>query len=158
MLLTILVFAFGARAQQQPLEPEATFDDWAKACEEIPQGGRKCFVFQNVTTQDGTRPIVTLTVLKVPEAARPILLLTVPLGVFLPQGLGMSIDGNEPLRIPLQICSPNGCQSQFEFPDKLLGAFKAGNNGTVKMFDPGGKEVNVPFSLKGFTKALASIS
>ena len=146
-----------AYAQQTPIKPVATFGDWAKACETGENGQQECFAFQNVTTKDGSRGILHLTVIKIPQATRPIMVITVPLGIFLPRGLSMSIDGAKPARIPVQVCSTNGCQSQFEMPEELLGSFRAGLEGTVTMFDPSGKDVKVPFSLKGFTKALGSL-
>jgi invasion protein IalB len=147
--------------QQQPqkLVPEATYGDWAKACQDAPSGGgRECFVFQNAPQGEGTRQILNMTMLRVPQAKGPIMILTVPIGVWLPRGLAISIDGAKPIRVPLQICAPRGCQSQFEMPDDLVNSFKAGLKGNVQMFDPAGKEVNVPFSLNGFTAALGSLS
>jgi len=156
-LVAATLFAGSSLAQQTPVEPIATFGDWAKACETGESGQQECFVFQNITTQDGSRGILHITVIKIPQADNPVMVVTVPLGIFLPRGLAMSIDGAKPTRIQVQVCSTNGCQSQFKMPAAVLGSFKAGLKGTVQMFDPSGKEVKVPFSLKGFTKALASL-
>jgi invasion protein IalB len=156
-LALTMFLADSAQAQQTPVEPVATFGDWAKACETGESGKKECFLFQNITTQDGSRGILHMTVIKIPEANNPIMVITVPLGIFLPRGLALSIDGAKPTRIQVQVCSTNGCQSQFQMPDAVLGSFKAGLEGTMQMFDPSGKEVKVPFSLKGFTKALASL-
>jgi len=157
ILALAMFFAGSAQAQQTPVEPVATFGDWAKACETGESGAKECFAFQNITTQDGSRGILHMTIIKVPEADNPIMVVTVPLGIFLPRGLALSIDGAKPTRIQVQVCSTNGCQSQFQMPAEILNAFKGGLKGTMQMFDPSGKEVKVPFSLKGFTKALASL-
>jgi len=157
-LAVVALFAGSAQAQQKAVKPVATFGDWAKACDSVESGKQECFVFQNVTTKDGSRGILQITVIRVPQADNPIMVVTVPLGIFLPRGLAMSIDGAKPTRIQVQVCSTNGCQSQFQMPEAVLGSFKAGIKGTMQMFDPSGKEVNVPFSLKGFTKALESLS
>ena len=156
--LAVAALAAGsAQAQQTPVEPVATFGDWAKACETSESGRKECLVFLEIKTQDGSRGMLNLTVIKVPEATLPIMVVTVPLGIYLPRGLAMSVDGAKPSRIPIQVCSTSGCQSQFQMPEAILNSFKAGLEGSLQMFDPSGKEVKVPFSLKGFTKALASL-
>jgi len=159
--LTLALFVpITAHAQQQPAaptQPDEVFDDWAKVCGDNPETNQKeCFIFQNVTTQEGQR-ILHLTVLKFPGAPGPIMVVTVPLGVYLPPGLNMTIDGGNARPIEVQICTGNGCQAQVEMNDAVMQSFRAGIQGSMKMFDPEGREVNVPFSLKGFTAAYNSL-
>ena len=155
--LIVAAALFAAEPAHAQSAPVATYGDWAKSCETGGSGQKECFVFQNIKTKDGSRAMLNLTVVKLPQATQPVMVLTVPLGIFLPRGLSMSVDGAKPSRIQIQICSTSGCQSQFEIPDTVLKSFKGGLKGTVTMYDPSGKEVKVPFSLKGFTKALASL-
>lgn len=155
--LTVAAVLFAAGPAHAQSAPVATFGAWTKTCETGGSGRKECFVFLNIKTKDGSRGMLNLTVIKVPQTTKPVMVVTVPLGIFLPRGLSMSIDGAKPSRIQIQICSTSGCQSQFEIPDAVLHAFKGGLKGTVTMYDPSGEEVKVPFSLRGFTKALASL-
>ncbi len=148
------------QAQQQPaaqLTPEEVFGDWAKVCQDAPDGGRQCIAVHNAAPAEGTPRILHISLIKIPEAQRPLLQLSVPLGVWLPQGLSLSVDGSKAVAIPLQICIGNACQVQFEMPDEMLNTFRNGLQGNVKMFNAAGQEVNSPFSLKGFTAALGSL-
>lgn len=149
----LAIAPFSAAAQ----DVQETFGDWSKSCAANDAGNTECFIFQNINNKESNKRMLHLTVVRLPEAERPILVMTVPLGVLLPPGLEITVDGGNASRLPVQICAPQGCQSQVQFSETLLGAFRAGVNGNVKMRSPTGEEVNVPFSLKGFTAALNSL-
>ena len=139
-------------------ERRENYGDWTKVCTPNAAGVEECLIFQSITSRDTGRTVLHITAIRIPEAPRPIMVVTVPLGVYLPPGLNLSIDGGAPQKLPIQICGPEGCQSQFEMPQSLFDAFKAGLNGSMVMFDPDGRDVAVPFSLKGFTSAINSLN
>ncbi len=85
-------------------------------------------------------------------------LFTVPLGVFLPAGLRLKVDGHDDTkRLPYQFCNRDGCRAGFVLDEPWFGLFKGGLKATVTVRMPGGKDVTVPLSLKGFTKGVEAI-
>jgi len=154
-LAALLMVAGTSASAQTPTQEN--FGDWSKTCATGESGGQECFIFQNINAEKTGKRILHLTVVKVPDVPRPIMIFTVPLGVLLPPGLEVVIDGQPAGRVQIQICSESGCQSQIQFSEELLVKFRAGLKGAVNLIDPSGKTVTVPFSLKGFTKALNSL-
>ena len=53
--------------------------------------------------------------------------ITVPIGVYLPAGVGVEIDGTAIGRLGYELCSPQGvCVATTFLNEELLGKFKAG--------------------------------
>ena len=82
----------------------------------------------------------------------------VPLGIALPVGLRISVDGAPGQNLGFQTCDQAGCYVGEPFPDDLLSAMKAGNVVSISFEDNQKRPIKLDFSLKGFTKALTDIS
>ena len=83
---------------------------------------------------------------------------TVPLGLFLPAGLTLKVDGRDDIkRLQYQICTRDGCRAGFPLDDRWLALFRGGLNGTVTVRTLRGNNVTMPLSLKGFTKGVQAI-
>lgn len=92
------------------------------------------------------------------ETDQPLLLVTAPLGIFLPQGLAVSVEGLEqPVRFGVQHCDAGGCLAFTPMTDEMISAFKKGTEAQVTFFDLQKRAINVPLSLKGFTKGMAEL-
>ena len=141
-----------ARAQDQVQQYEA----WSFACS-AETGGQECVIFQELLDPANNQPVARLTVIKLPSAAQPVLVATTPLGVLLQPGLKIFIDQQEIGSMPLQVCIQPGCRSEVEMPAELLDRFKFGVSGKLQLVRPNGQQLQVPFSLKGFTAALAAL-
>ena len=61
-------------------------------------------------------------------------------------------------RLAAERCLPDGCKFGLALEKDRLWTFKAGNAGRVVFQDAGGRNINVPFSLKGFTAAFNSLT
>lgn len=93
------------------------------------------------------------------ETDRPVLLVTAPLGILLTQGITVSVDGLEkPLRFAVQRCDAGGCLAYTAMSEEVVTAFKKGIKAEVTFFDPQRRAINVPLSLKGFTKGMAELN
>lgn len=83
---------------------------------------------------------------------------TVPIGVYLPAGVGVEIDGSAIGRFGYELCSPQGvCVATAFLNDDLLGKFKSGGASKFYIKDVRGRDGIFDLSLKGFTKAYESL-
>ena len=141
----------------QPVQGQK-FGDWAAKCE-IPQGASKqrCFIFQKLVAKQNRRELMLIAV-SVPEKQKARVTLNVPLGVFLPSGLQLNVEGADPLKIALQICLANGCKAAALLPEPLVKAMKSADAGRLLMLNSQRRQVALPISLKGFSAGLAALA
>ena len=84
--------------------------------------------------------------------------ITVPIGVYLPAGVGVEIDGTAIGRLGYELCSPQGvCVATTFLNEDLLGKFKAGAAAKFYIKDIRGRDNVFDLSLKGYTKAYESL-
>lgn len=153
-----------------PAVQSTRFDDWYYRCAEIKAADGKalsqCEVAQIAQVKQGEENVnvLTLAIAKTaPEAGKKPsdneLLLTalVPLNVVLPIGLGLAADGKDVVTIPYRNCNQAGCWAQQKLDQKILGALQKGTSGEARLRLMNGQNINLKFSLKGFTKALAEL-
>ncbi len=136
------------------LEEGQQFQDWTVGCERLPGMDReRCFIYQTVVNQDTDEPVLQMAVGYLPMddgREQPAALLTVPLGVALPPGIGLSVDGGEMIRLPYERCVPSGCIAGFPLEDDMLNQFRRGIRAEIRLHD-GMQGIGLPVSLMGFT-------
>ena len=81
-----------------------------------------------------------------------------PLGVLLESGMRLQVDDHAPYKFQARFCQPAGCYAFISLPGPVLELMRKGDTVTVAFKEAGGKTVDIKMSLKGFTKALESIS
>ena len=146
------------------------FDDWYYRCAEVKAADGKsvaqCEVAQIAQVKQGEENVnvLTLAIAKTaPEAGKKPsdndLLLTAlaPLNVVLPIGLGLAADGKDVVTIPYRNCNQAGCWAQQKLDQKMLGALQKSSAGEARLRLMNGQNINLKFSLKGLTKALAEL-
>lgn len=142
--------------------PVEKFDDWFKECEMVTdEKGEQieiCQISQTLIDKDTDQPMMKIAVGYVPDKAEPVAVITLPLGIFLPPGIELQIDGKGKVgRLPINTCLPSGCQAGVQLDEEFVGRMKQGVQMTVTFGNPQGKGVAAPVSLKGFTAGLASV-
>lgn len=137
---------------------EKDYQDWRLRCERQEENDpERCFIMQIARTEKDKRDILRIGV-RYPEPDKPAMVfLTLPLGVYLPPGLLLQIDEGETLRIPVEICLPNGCHTRMALEDKLLKDMKIGRQAKLAFHDSQQQQITVPVSLAGFTAAFAAL-
>lgn len=132
--------------------------DWDVVC-----GDKGCSMFQNGLDSAGKRVlIIGLTKLATPQKSGERTFvsrmeISAPLGVFLPGGVSVSIDGKKPLRIPFERCLREVCQAGPLVQQPVIDQMKAGNAVTITVFRNRGDKVEIKVSLKGFTAGYDSM-
>jgi invasion protein IalB len=135
-----------------------THGAWQVSCR-TPPGAKeeKCALVQSVTAED--RPNVGLTVVfyKAIGEDKKLLRVVVPLGVLLPTGLGLKIDGKDVGNAPFLKCGKRGCIAEVVLQDDVINKMKTGTTAMFIIFDTPEAGIGIPISLQGFGDALAGL-
>jgi invasion protein IalB len=125
--------------------------DWQIRCDTPPGAqGEQCALIQSVTAED--RPNVGLTVIVLKTADQKFRLMRVlaPLGVLLPNGLGLRINSTDVGKVAFVRCLPNGCVAEVVINDDLMKQLRSGQTATFIIFQTPEEGIGIPVSLKGF--------
>jgi invasion protein IalB len=137
------------------------FQDWAVRCgrpaEDAPQ---TCEMVQQRLDEQG-QTVLAIAVGRVPNTDDPGMLIILPLGIWLPPGVVLRVDGGEEVPARIERCERRGCQVELLLEPNILTLLRSGREANVlfQIYDETGEPtvVGVPFSLLGFTAALNEI-
>lgn len=161
----------GQPAQGAPkvkTETVATHGAWIIQCSEIeagtdqelPQGGKQCGMVQAAKSEKNEKLQISVIVnhLKGKDRAATFMRILAPIGVYLPTGIPVEIDG-EALKNRMQFtrCSSRVCEAFGETSSETLARFKKGSKAVLFIYDRPGNGFPMTLSLEGFNAALAAL-
>ena len=132
--------------------------DWQIRCDTPPGAqSEQCALIQSVTAED--RPNVGLTVIVLKTADQKFRLMRVlaPLGVLLPNGLGLRINQADVGRAGFVRCLPNGCVAEVVMDEKLIGQLKNAKTATFIIFETPEEGIGFPLSLNGLSEGFEKL-
>lgn len=161
MILVIFSLAAHAPSSAQDVRQGAVRSNhgpWSVLCD-TPPGAQieQCVMMQNVVAED--RPDVGLSVIVLKTAdnkARMLRVLT-PLGILLPNGLGLYIDEANKGRAYFVRCFQDGCYAEVILEESLFDDFKKGTNAVFVVFQTPEEGIGIPVDLRGFTDAFNAL-
>ncbi|ALN72984.1 MULTISPECIES: invasion associated locus B family protein [unclassified Aureimonas] len=131
---------------------------WAVVCDQ-PAGaaGEQCALLQNVVAED--RPEVGLSVLalKTADGKAQILRVLAPLGILLPNGLGLYVDGKDIGRAQFVRCFEDGCYAEVILDETLRQTLSSGKAATFIVFQTPEEGIGIPVELNGFAEGFAAL-
>ncbi|MDP1730288.1 MAG: invasion associated locus B family protein [Devosia sp.] len=137
---------------------KAQFGDWQMSCDTPPGASfEQCAIIQNVSAEDQPNVGLSVIVLKTADQQARLLRVLAPLGVLLPNGLGLNIDGKDIGRVAFVRCLPNGCIAEVVLDDDLLKALSDGTNAIFVVFKTPEEGIGIPVSLNGFGEGFAQL-
>ena len=155
-LLTALAFSAGGALAQGVVKAE--YGDWQMSCDTPPGASfEQCAIIQNVTAEDQPNVGLSVIVLKTADQQARLLRVLAPLGVLLPNGLGLNVDGKDIGRVAFVRCLPNGCVAEVVLDDALLKTLSEGRNAIFVVFKTPEEGVGIPVSLNGFGDGFAQL-
>ena len=148
-LLTALAFSAGGALAQGVVK--AQYGDWQMSCDTPPGASfEQCAIIQNVTAEDQPNVGLSVIVLKTADRQARLLRVLAPLGVLLPNGLGLNIDGTDMGRVAFVRCLPNGCVAEVVMDDALIKQLSDGSTAIFVVFKTPEEGIGIPVSLDGF--------
>jgi invasion protein IalB len=156
-----------APAYAEPRIQSERFDDWYYRCV-TPEAGKgqaspkpQCEVVQIAQAKQGQETVNVLTI-SVSETVHEnkkaaVITILAPQNVYLPGGLGLSIDQQNKLGLHYRNCNNAGCWIQHVLDNKTLETLKSGEAGFASIHPINGQNLNIKFSLKGFKEAYKAL-
>ncbi|CDP51602.1 Signal recognition particle GTPase [Devosia sp. DBB001] len=144
-------------AQAQGLV-KAQYGDWQMSCDTPPGATtEQCAIIQNVTAEDQPNVGLSVIVLKTADKQAQLLRVLAPLGVLLPNGLGLNVDGKDMGRVAFVRCLPNGCVAEVAMDAALIDTLSKGTSAIFVVFKTPEEGIGIPVSLKGFADGFAKL-
>lgn len=159
------LFSFPALAQQAApniVPPSAklksSHGDWSIFCD-VPPGAsaEQCAMMQNVEAEDRPEAGLSVMVLRAADNKQLILRVLAPLGVILPNGLGLYVDGKDIGKIYFMLCFTGGCYADAVLEKPLLDTLSNGKTATFTIFDSPEAGIGIPVDLTGFAEGVAEL-
>ena len=152
----------GAQPAPPPVENVAKHGQWQVQCSPA-QGDqpKSCGMIQ-VEKNDKT-PAIGLSLIinrvKQGDKVQVMMRALVPIGVYLPTGVAMEIDGAAlEGRMTFTRCNPQACEAFGEASDPSLKKFMKGKTATFYIYDRPGNGYPILFPLEGFAEGLADLA
>jgi invasion protein IalB len=161
---------FGPRIKpgQAAVEVIATHGAWKIQCEEMPAGeaaagqepGKKmCVMVQATRNEKNPKAGLTLVLVKSKQGDKNVTMMRVvaPIGVFLPTGVALEIDGAAVGRVPFTRCMPQICLAFAEASPETLDKMKKGSAANFIIYEAPGLGLPMKISLEGFSAAFDAL-
>jgi invasion protein IalB len=154
-------------AQAPQVETVATHGQWQVQCSEAPPAaagqpspGKSCGMTQVVKSDKSENIGMSLIINRVKQNGKKITMMRalVPIGVYLPTGVAMEIDGAAlEGRMSFTRCNPRACEGFGEASDTTMKKFMKGQAATFYIYDRPGNGYPLKVSLEGFAQAIADL-
>jgi invasion protein IalB len=156
LALVAIVIATGAGLGQGVVR--AQYGDWQMSCDTPPGASfEQCAIIQNVMAEDQPNVGLSVIVLRTADREARLLRVLAPLGVLLPNGLGLNVDGKDMGRVAFVRCLPNGCVAEVVLDDSLIDTLSNGKDAIFVVFKTPEEGIGIPVSLNGFKDGFAQL-
>lgn len=156
--LALLAFAAAAGASHGQGAVRAQYGDWQMSCDTPPGAStEQCAIIQNVIAEDQPNVGLSVIVLRTADREARLLRVLAPLGVLLPNGLGLNIDGTDMGRVAFVRCLPNGCVAEVVLDDSMIEKLSGGTSAIFVVFKTPEEGIGIPVSLDGFKDGFAQL-
>ena len=132
MLLAALSMAGSLQANP---EHGQVFKDWTARCETAPGSYvARCFIFQNLVLKESGQRLVHMAVGYLAGNDQAAAIVTMPLGISLPAGAAISVDGGDPVDIVIERCDTNGCVGAVTLNAAFVAQLKRGREARITSY------------------------
>lgn len=130
------------------------FNAWSMICGQ--QGN--CSLSQLVATDPEAKKIIMgVNVNFSMSNDFPVLMLRLPPSIDKNSGVGIKIDDNKALQLPISQCNKKACQSVIKMDEALLNEMRQGNVAKVAILLKSKKQLTMPVSMQGFKEAYSAL-
>lgn len=152
-------------AQAPKVDIIAEHGQWKIQCESAPAAAegqtpqRQCGMVQTAKNEKNPKATLTLVLVRTVAADKVQINMRViaPIGVFLPTGVALEIDGGAVGRVPFTRCMPQVCMAFAEASPETLVKMKKGKEANFIIYEAPGIGLPMKLSLSGFSAGLADL-
>jgi invasion protein IalB len=157
LLAGFLVAGF-ATAQQPGGAVRATHGAWSIICDTPPGAtSEQCAMMQNVIAEDRPEIGLSVVIMRTADNKAEILRVLAPLGVLLPNGLGLFVDGKDIGRAYFVRCFQDGCYAEVILEKSLIDTLQSGKGATFTVFQTPEEGIGIPVDLTGFADGFKAL-
>jgi invasion protein IalB len=132
--------------------PQAPQIPWLVNCASV-TGKMACEAEQSLTIKKTGQLLLKVSV-RIPEKSKTgAMMLQLPHGMFLPEGVSLTIDEKTPKKEPVQMCDQKGCYVGLALDDALLKEMQSGKTLSIAFKNLQKNDIKIPVSLSGFKEA-----
>jgi invasion protein IalB len=142
-----------AEAAGQPSRPQP---NWIVNCSQTRQG-LECRAVQSLFLRQTRQRVLSVAVRVPADTKKPVLLLQLPLGVYLPAGASLQIGKEEAKTLPFLGCDRAGCIAEYDVTDGELNTVAKGADITISAQTMQKKPFSLAVPALGFAAAYAKI-
>jgi invasion protein IalB len=146
-------------------ETVATHGAWqiqcsAPAASGAQAGKKACGMVQLARSEKNAKVVLSLILQKTKQGEKDVttMRMLVPIGVYLPTGVALEIDGAAVGRAPFVRCRPQTCEAFAEVSPESLAKLKKGTAANFILYEAPGLGIPMKISLEGFSAALDNLS
>ena len=129
---------------------------WVVNCTSI-QSGLDCRAAQSLFIKETGQRLLSVALRVPPDTKKPVLLLQMPLGIYLPAGVSLQFGKDAARKIALQSCDQNGCFAEYAITDAEIGTMLKGGDLTLTMQNLKQAPISVQIPAVGLSAAYAKI-
>lgn len=135
------------------------YGDWQYVCKPPPPGAKNevCALVQSVTAEDRKNVGLTIYFQKFSNGTK-VLRVFAPVGILLPPGVGLKVDGVDIGHAPFLRCHTFACYAQVTVEDKLVQQLSTGKTAIFIIFQTEEAGIGIPISLAGFADGLSALN
>jgi invasion protein IalB len=135
------------------------YGDWQYVCKPPPPGAKNevCALVQSVTAEDRKNVGLTIYFQKFSNGTK-VLRIFAPVGILLPPGVGLKVDGVDIGHAPFLRCHTFACYAQVTVEDKLVQQLSTGKTAIFIIFQTEEAGIGIPISLGGFSEGLTALN
>ena len=155
----------GQRNQGPAPQVVATHGDWKVQCETGNKPGadgqteKQCAMVQTARSEKNNKVGLTTIFARGKKNGKDVTMMRIlaPIGVYLPTGVALEIDGGAVGRIPFTRCAPQICIAFGEAGDQTLDKFRKGSAANFIIYESPGIGMPIKISLSGFAAAYTAL-
>lgn len=142
----------GTAAEQTTASIAAVGSNWRVECS---SDGHTldCRAVQQVVTRENKQLVAGLTVRVPAETKKPVMMVQMPLGILVSEGVDFVIDEGKPERLNIQTCNQQGCFVGTVLAEAVIAAMRAGKQLRIVFQNANKQAITVTMPLAGFALA-----
>ena len=141
-----------AAQNDQPAPPQ---NGWRSSCASVSRSEPlDCTVEQRLVLANSGQLLAAVTIRIDGTTRQPALMVQLPHGLFLPDGISLRVDDAEVMKLALQTCDGAGCYAGASASKELIKAMSSGSQLKVLFRNLSKDEIQLALPLAGFSDAL----
>lgn len=158
MLAAILAAAFCGSAAAQQAQPATPVPPWESSCTQASRNDPPdCRMTQSVVMRESGRMLMRVSVRMPAEGGNPAMMLQLPHGLYLPDGVALQIDDTDWQSVGVQTCDAEGCYAGLPIQEADIAKLTAGKMMKVSFKSLARETIAVPVDLSGFGETFQKI-